>query len=240
MIRGPARRRRAGASGGATGTTVERILAKVSSDEAARRSRLLKELWHITVSFGRVGIFALGGGNGMIKMISEESVVRRHWLSDDEFSALLGMTFLFPGLTACKLSGMIGYRVAGVGGLVLAALAINIPGIVFTAIGFSLLLNYTHVPFVAELLLAMQYAAMALIGAVLYDMIRPAMKRRKYWIGIGLTVAFFLAMEMFHLSVVASLLVFLALYIVAPFWTPAEEEGEQSATSAPAHKPLHH
>ncbi len=133
------------------------------------------------------------------------------------------MTFLFPGLTACKLSGMIGYRIAGIGGLIVVALAINIPEIILTSVGFLFLLNYTHVPLVKELLLAMQFAAMALIGAVLYDMIRPAAKRRLYWIGIFLTVAFFLAMELFHLPVIVCLLVYLALYVVAPFWTPATD-----------------
>lgn len=211
-----------------------------ASGHTSKRPNFLKDLWNILVSFGRVGIFALGGGNGMIKMISEESVVIRKWFTNDEFSSLLGMTFLFPGLTACKLSGMIGYRVAGVAGLILAALAINIPGIVLTAIGFSLLLNYTHVPFVKELLRAMQYAAMALIGAVLYDMIKPAMKQRKYWIGIGLTLAFFAAMEFLHLPVVASLLVYLILYIIAPFWTPVPEHEEKAAGDERAHKPIHH
>jgi chromate transporter len=199
------------------------------------RTSRLAELWNIVISFGRVGLFALGGGNGMIKMISAEAVEIRKWFTLDEFSSLLGMTFLFPGLTACKLSGMIGYRVAGIAGLVLAALAINIPGIILTSVGFLFLLHYTAVPIVEELLLAMQYAAMALIGAVLYDMIRAAMWRRKYWIGIGLTVAFFLALELFRLPVIVCLLVYLALYMVAPFWAPVKdgERGIRPTSSMP-------
>ena len=173
----------------------------------------------------------------MLKMISEEAVGLRCWLSDDDFSALLGMTFLFPGLTACKLSGMIGYRVAGLAGLIIAALAINVPGIVLTSVGFLFLLNYQSAPLVKELLLAMQFGAMALIGAVLYDMIRPAMAKRKYWIGIVLSFGFFAAMEIFRQPVVVSLLVFLCLYIAAPFWTPEPPEPEDSNA---LHKPLHH
>lgn len=196
------------------------------------------DLYKILVSFGRVGLFALGGGNGMIKMISEEAVHIRKWFSIDEFGSLLGMTYLFPGLTACKLSGMIGYRVAGLAGLIVATLAINVPGIILTAVGFLFLLSYTGLPVVKELLLAMQFAAMALIGAVLFDMLRAAAKRRKYWIGVFLTAAFFLAMELFHLPVIVCLLVFLALYIAAPYWTPAapttpsESAGDALARSA--------
>jgi len=190
-----------------------------------RASSYAADLSKILISFGRIGLFALGGGNGMIKMISEEAVHIRKWFSTDEFGSLLGMTYLFPGLTACKLSGMIGYRVAGLAGLIVATLAINVPGIILTAVGFLFLLNYTDVPLVKELLLAMQFAAMALIGAVLFDMIRPAAKRRKYWIGIFLTLAFFLAMEFFHLPVIVCLVVYLTLYIVAPYWTPVPVAG---------------
>jgi chromate transporter len=202
-----------------------------------KTSKYLENLWHILISFGRVGLFALGGGNGMIKMISEEAVHIRKWFSLDEFGSLLGMTFLFPGLTACKLSGMIGYRVAGIGGLIVAALAINIPGIILTSVGFLFLIDYRQVPIVKELLLAMEFAAMALIGAVLYDMIRPALKRRKYWIGIFLTIGFFVAMEFFHLPVIICLLVYLALYIIAPFWTPTDGHERSPAAADGLPKP---
>jgi chromate transporter len=199
----------------------------------------IERLYNLLISFGRVGLFALGGGNGMIKMISAEAVHTRKWFSIDEFSSLLGMTFLFPGLTACKLSGMIGYRVAGIGGLIVAALAINIPGIVLTAVGFIFLLDYTNVPLVKELLLAMQFAAMALIGAVLFDMLRPAARRRKYWIGIVLTVAFFLAIEFFHLPVIVCLLVYLLLYVMAPFWKPPEDSVRTPAAADDVPKAVH-
>jgi chromate transporter len=215
-------------------------MVKPAPRRALISSTFLNDLWKITISFGRVGLFALGGGNGMLKMISEEAVDIRKWISTDDFSALLGMTFLFPGLTACKLSGMIGYRVAGISGLILAALVINIPGIVLTSVGFLFLINYTNVPIVNELLLAMQFAAMALIGAVLYDMIRPVMKRRKYWIGIVLTVGFFLAMEAFRIAVIPSLLTFLGLYIVSPFWTPDPAEKRATRDDDQLHKPTHY
>jgi chromate transporter len=211
----------------------------MSMQTESAQVRSTEDLWKILISFGRVGLFALGGGNGMIKMISQEAVDIRKWLSGDEFGSLLGMTFLFPGLTACKLSGMIGYRVAGIAGLIVAALAINIPGIVMTAVGFLFLLNYTSVPFVKELLLAMQFAAMALIGGVLYDMIRPAAKRRKYWIGISLTVAFFLAMVLFHFPVVICLLCYLLLYILAPFWSPVAEPARSSTANDRLPKTTH-
>jgi hypothetical protein len=67
-------------------------------------------------------------------------------------------------------------------------------------------------------------------------MIRPAIPRRKYWIGIALTAAFFLALELFRLPVIVCLLVYLTLYVVAPFWTPVKD-GERGK---PRHNALRH
>ena len=62
----------------------------------------------ILMSFGRIGLFSLGGGNAMLKLIQEECVENRGWLTAAEFSSLLGVSYVFPGLTAVKLSALIG------------------------------------------------------------------------------------------------------------------------------------
>jgi chromate transport protein ChrA len=85
----------------------------------------------------------------------------------------------------------------------------------------------------------MQFAAMALIGAVLFDMLRPAAKRRKYWIGIVLTAAFFLAIEFFRLPVIVCLLVYLLLYVMAPFWTPPSDSVRAPAAGEDVPKAVH-
>lgn len=99
-------------------------------------------LLDLTVSFGQIGIFALGGGDSMLKLIETECVVHRHWLTADDYGSLMAMTFLFPGLTAAKIAGMIGYGVAGVAGLLTAVLALNLPGIVLVAAGFTIMTKY--------------------------------------------------------------------------------------------------
>jgi chromate transporter len=70
-------------------------------------------LWHLLVSFGQIGVFALGGGSGMLKLIEEECVDNRGWLRAEEFTSLVGATFLFPALAAVKLAALIGLKVAG-------------------------------------------------------------------------------------------------------------------------------
>lgn len=175
---------------------------------------LLRHLWELTVSFGQIGIFALGGGDSMLKLIETECVTNRHWLTADDYSSLMAMTFLFPGLTAAKIAGMIGYGVAGMAGLLTAVLALNLPGIILVAVGFTITTKYMDKLIVKKILEAMKFGAMAMIGAVLFDMMESAaVHQRGTLLGVALTAAFFVALELFDAPVIGGLIVYLGLYL---------------------------
>ena len=174
----------------------------------------LQNLWDLLISFGQIGIFALGGGDAMLKLIQTESVTHHQWLTDADYSSLVAMTFLFPGLTAAKIAGVIGYRVAGVSGLLTAVLSLNLPGIFLVAIGFTLTTKYMDRPFVQKILEAMKFGAMAMIGAVLVDMMLSAYGHHSGSpLGIGLTLLFFVALEFFETPVIPSLIVYVCLFL---------------------------
>jgi chromate transporter len=180
---------------------------------------LLHALLDLVASFGQIGIFALGGGDSMLKLIESESVAHRHWLSADDYSSLVAMTFLFPGLTAAKIAGVIGYRVAGVVGLLTAVLALNLPGIILVAIGFTIATKYKDRRIVQKLLEAMKFGAMAMIGAVLFDMMESAAAHRSgTLLGVTLTVLFFVALEFFDAPVIGGLLTYIAVFLGLHFF----------------------
>jgi len=175
---------------------------------------LLQPLLELTASFGKIGVFALGGGDAMLKMIGDESVVHRHWMTAEQYGSLIAIDFLFPGLTAAKIAGVIGYRVAGIAGLLTAVLALNLPGIVLVSAGFTLSIRHMDRPIVQKVLEAMKFGAMAMIGAVLFDMMRSAaIHRNGTLLGVGLTFVFFIALEFFEVPVIAGLLTFIAVFL---------------------------
>lgn len=175
---------------------------------------LFHNLWDIIVSFGQIGIFSLGGGDAMLKLIETEAVDHHHWVTGDEYSSLLAMTFLFPGLTAAKICGVIGYRVAGIAGLLTAVLALNLPGIILVAVGFTVTLKNINRPIVKKILEAMKFGAMAMIGAVLCDMIVSAAGHHVGTVlGVALTLAFFAALEFLDTPVIPSLLIYVVAFI---------------------------
>jgi chromate transporter len=174
----------------------------------------LQALVDLIASFGKIGTFALGGGDAMLKMIGDETVQHRHWLTAEQYGSLIAIDFLFPGLTAAKIAGVIGYRVAGIAGLLTAVLALNLPGIILVAIGFSVAIKHMEKPIVQKLLEAMKFGAMAMIAAVLFDMMKAAgVHRTGSLLGVALTVLFFVALEFFEVPVIGGLLTYVGVFV---------------------------
>jgi len=102
----------------------------------------MNNLLTILYSFTKIGLISLGGGNSMLKLLEYEAVNYRHWVSPEEFVAMVGTSFIFPGLTAVKLSALIGYKAAGITGLIIAVLALNLPGLIMAALGYHWLTSH--------------------------------------------------------------------------------------------------
>lgn len=176
--------------------------------------QFLHLLLDLALTFGKIGTFILGGGDAMLKTIGDESVVQHHWLTADDFSSLLAMTFLFPGLTSAKIAGVIGYRVAGIAGLLTAVLALNLPGIILVAIGFTVTNKFIDRPLVRKLAEAMKFGAIAMIGAVLFDMMHAIVAHGSASaLAVVLTAVFFVALEFFKAPVIGTLVTFLAIFL---------------------------
>lgn len=104
----------------------------------------------------------------MLKLLEFEAVNYRHWVGSEEFIQMLGSSFLFPGLTAVKLSALIGYKAAGVMGLVLAVLCINLPGLLLSVMGYRFLSTHDG-PIIHKIMVSVQYGALALLAAATFS-----------------------------------------------------------------------
>ena len=170
---------------------------------------MIEATWQILLSFGRIGLFSLGGGNAMLKLIQEECVENRAWLTTAEFSSLLGVSYVFPGLTAVKLSALIGLKVAGVPGMLAGVLALNLPGLVMAFALYGVITRYQDAAWLRKVLLGMQYGALALLAAALWALARP-LGSTLSWTAAGLAVALFVSVALLDLSPFLGILIFAA------------------------------
>lgn len=135
----------------------------------------------------------------MLKLLEYEAVTYRHWVGQEEFIRMVGTSFLFPGLTAVKLAALIGYKAAGMFGLILAVACLNIPGLILAVLGYSWLTS-NNGPITHKIMISVQYGALALLAAASFS-IAQGVITMYYSLSLVITcILFFLALAFLQLS----------------------------------------
>jgi chromate transporter len=110
----------------------------------------------------QIGLFSFGGG--LSGWIYQEVVVRRRWMSEDEFLSGLALCQVMPGINVTNLIVYIGQRVRGIPGACVGLVGLII-GPFFVVIG--LVLVYERIAGLAWLQAAFDGMAAAAIGLLL-------------------------------------------------------------------------
>lgn len=134
-------------------------------------------LWQLFGVFAKIGAFTIGGGYAMISLIQNE-IVRRKWLSEDDFSELITLAQTAPGLLAVNISIFTGFRLRRVKGSIVATLASILPSfliILAIAMAFS---GFQDNPTVIRIFKGIRPVVVALI---LVPMINMARKSDDTW-----------------------------------------------------------
>jgi chromate transporter len=133
-------------------------------------------LREIITLFLRLGFTAFGGPAAHIAMMRDEVVRRRHWMSDEQFVDLIGITNLIPGPSSTELAIYLGYLRAGWPGLVLAGVCFIGPAmLIVLAISWAYV-TYGTLPQVGWLFYGIQPVVVAIIAQALWNLGRTILK----------------------------------------------------------------
>ncbi len=138
-------------------------------------------LWQLFGVFAKIGAFTIGGGYAMISLIQNE-IVRRKWLSEEDFSELITLAQTAPGLLAVNISIFTGFRLRGVKGSIVATLASILPSfliILAIAMAFS---GFQDNPVVIRVFKGIRPVVVALILVPMINMARKSDDRWWKWI----------------------------------------------------------
>ncbi len=89
-----------------------------------------KEICKLFLSMLKIGAFTFGGGWAMISIIEREIVDRHKWIAKDEFLDLLAIAQSLPGILAVNISIVVGDRLFGKRGSIMAALGTVLPSFI--------------------------------------------------------------------------------------------------------------
>lgn len=94
----------------------------------------MQKLWLLSVSFAIIGIGAYGGGIVTVPLMQHELVKNHAYLTMDEMAKIVSLAQITPGPIAVNAATFVGYRVAGLGGALLASTVVVLPAILILAI----------------------------------------------------------------------------------------------------------
>ena len=149
-----------------------------------------------------VGATSFGGG--VVAYLREHLVVRQKWLDEDHFLAALEIGQTIPGLVSTNISVIVGSRLRGVKGAIVSALGMTLPGAISVFILGLLYEQFSGNPEVRAMLHGVGAAAVGLILAVTLQIGSRALKQ---WRDLGILLAAFLLVGVWHVSLVPVLVV---------------------------------
>ncbi len=127
--------------------------------------------------FLRLGVTAFGGPAAHIAMMRAEVVDRLKWLSDREFLDLLAATNLIPGPNSTEMAIHLGYRRAGIPGLLVAGASFIVPAALIVggiAWGYA---RYGETPAVGWLMYGIAPVVIAIVVQALVKLGQAALGR---------------------------------------------------------------
>ena len=120
-------------------------------------------------TFGLMSLFAIGGANSAIPEMHRIAVDVHHWLSDKQFADVFAISQLSPGPNVLIVT-LIGYTVGGIGGAVVATLAMCVPtaALAYFVSGFLKRSSHARWPSIVQAaLVPLSIGLMAASGLVL-------------------------------------------------------------------------
>jgi len=185
----------------------------------------------IFLAFFRVGILGYGGGPSSIPLVHKEVVEKYKWMEPDEFSDILALANALPGPIATKLAGYIGFREAGVLGMLNALAATIIPTIILMILLLTGLNAYKDEPWVSGMAKAVVPVVAVMLAVLTWDFIKKSGTSKLGWKWTAVALAGSLLLMQFlhvHPGILIFVLLISALLMKdAPSSKNKKAEGEQ-------------
>lgn len=156
-------------------------------------------------------IGATSFGGGVIAYLREHLIARRGWLSDDDFMAALEISETCPGLISTNMSIVVGTRLLGPLGSVIAFLGIAVPG---TIVVLTLGLLYGHFEKNADVNAVLNGVSAAAVGLLLAVTIQLGRKQFASWLDLCFLAPAFVLVGVLHIPMVPVLAVLAPLAVL--------------------------
>ena len=161
----------------------------------------VKLLFKLFISTFYISAFTFGGGFVIITFMKRKFVDELHWLEEEEMLDLSALAQSSPGAVAVNTAILVGWRVAGFAGMIVAVFgSILPPMITLTVISFFYTAFASNL-YVALVLKGMQAGIAAVILDVVCDLGKNVLKEKSY-LNMAVMVLAFVATFFLNVNVI--------------------------------------
>lgn len=173
----------------------------------------MKTQLQLFLAFFRVGMLGYGGGPSSIPLVHKEVVEKYNWMNDDEFSDVLALGNTLPGPIATKMAGYIGYRVAGITGLIVALAATIVPTIFLMIVLLTFLSSFKEQPWVQGMTKAVVPVVGVMLASLTWDFFKKSKESLGWKIALAIIIISFVLIQFagFHPAILIAALLLFAL-----------------------------
>ena len=139
-------------------------------DTKIKEVSLKKRLVTLFFSMLSISTFTFGGGFVIVTLMKRRFVDDLHWLDEDEMLDMTAIAQSCPGAIAVNGAILVGQRVAGAAGIVVATIATIIPPMVILSLVSYFYALFADNPYVAAVLAGMQAGVAAVIVDVVLNL----------------------------------------------------------------------
>ena len=142
--------------------------------------------------------FTFGGGYVIVPLMRKKFVNEYGWIDEQEMLNLIAIAQSSPGAIAINSSLIIGYKLAGVLGAIIALVGTVLPPLIIISI-----ISLFYIAFRDNKMNGMQAGVAAIIVDVVFNMVNDVRKKDK--VSIGIMIAVFIAT--FYVNIMIIILV---------------------------------
>lgn len=172
-----------------------------------------KILWKLFTSMFVLSSCTFGGGFVIVSLMKKKFVDEKHWLDEDEMLDITAITQSTPGPLPVNASVIIGYRMAGIVGSLVAVLGTILPPMIIISLISLCYEQFRTNQIIALALQVTRAGVAAVIVDVTLNLTGNVLKAKRAMYTIMMVVCF-IAVAMFHISAMVVILTCLGIGIV--------------------------
>lgn len=181
------------------------------------------KLMKLFISTLYLSAFTFGGGYVIVTLMRKKFVSEYHWIDEDEMLDLIAIAQSAPGAIAVNGAIVVGYKLAGLIGVIVSVIATIIPPFVIIS-AISVFYNVFRTNLIVALMLeGMQAGVGAVIASVVFEMGSGIVKDKNPF-SLVIMAAAFIVTYFFNVNVVYVILICIGLGIIKTFMQRGSEK----------------